>query len=148
MNLLRACTPEGWRWTSRNFRELSYQQMSQESNGQENEHVFQSKGKTMVLHLAFLNMKKGVECPVCFIRSWRLHRPYWGIFSWLLYRKQKATNLCCGAQHKILQIQPEVQGELTLVPFDPADTLGLKEAMVGKEVVWKLWQTPRGNIDP
>lgn len=43
--LLRTYTPEGEGETLRNFRCFSYQQIFQKSNGWENEHAIQSKGK-------------------------------------------------------------------------------------------------------
>lgn len=53
-----------------------------------------------------------------------------------MYQKRKAPGFTVG--HKILQIQAKLQGDVTLVLFEPADTLGLKEAVVGKDVVWNL----------
>lgn len=48
----------------------------------------------------------------------------------------KGTRFYCGAQDP--EIQAKLQGDVTLVLFEPADTLGLKEAVVGKDVVWNL----------
>lgn len=47
-------------------------------------------------------------------------------------KKKKATNFCYGIRHKVMQKQPDMQADLTLVYFDPGDTLELKEAWMEK----------------
>lgn len=38
--------------------------------------------------------------------------------------------------------------KLTLVPFDPENTLGLNESVVRQDVVWNVKQATRENTDP
>lgn len=56
--------------------------------------------------------------------------------------EKKATNFCYGTRHKILQMQPDMQADLTLVYFDLGDTLGLKEAWM-KKLQCRIYDKPQ-----
>lgn len=106
----------------------------------------QIKGQSIASHTSHHEEK--VQHLIDLFRFWRQHMPYLEILLWSTFQViLKAASPEWGPEQKrgLQQVQSEMQAVLSLRLYDLADSMILEVSIVGKYVVWSLWEAQVGD---